>query len=121
MHPTMPLFACALLLAQLWIPPTHASDRWDLLSWCTGNTPAELGRCEGLLGAALDLSIHTDFHPTSAPPVLCFKPGTHLGDLREAVIDWLRDNPVAEPSSGLGLVRLALRETYPCPLPTTTP
>jgi len=104
----------ALLLALLWLTPVEASSRWDILRWCSAETAADAGRCEGILGAALDLTTHADFAAEPPTPALCFAPGLTLLQLRATVVAWLRDNPIAEQRSGLALVRRAIQTEFGC-------
>ena len=88
------------LITLLWVGNAQASNRWDVLRWCTTNTPTEIARCEGFLNAAVDLRTSDEF---SAP-------GSCL-----AVVAWLTENKTAAEKSGLALVSRAIRERFPCP------
>jgi hypothetical protein len=99
-----------LLLALSWLEMAQASNRWDILRWCTANTKAEIARCEGFLSAAVDLRTSEDFSGLKS----CFLPSTRLPDVRLAVIVWLKGNSIAREKSGLALVARAIQETFPC-------
>ncbi len=101
----------ALLSTLLWIEPAQASNRWDILRWCTSASHDEAARCEGFLLAALDLRTSDDF----PEPKSCFLPNTRLPHVREEVVIWLKENKVTSENSGLALVSRAIKEQYPCP------
>ncbi len=100
-----------LLLTLLWVGTTQASNRWDVLRWCTTSTQADVARCEGFLSAAVDLKTSDDFSNTKS----CFLPGTRLPDVRLAVVAWLKENETVPEKSGLALVARAIEERFPCP------
>jgi len=100
-----------LLLALPWVGIAQASDRWDILRWCTTNTKEDIARCEGFLSAAVDLRISDDF---SGGPKSCFLPSTRLSDVRLEVIVWLKGNSTVREKSGLALVARAIQERFPC-------
>ncbi len=100
-----------LLITLCWAGTAQASNRWDVLRWCTTNTPADIARCEGFLSAAVDLRISDDF----AAPKSCFLPGVRLSDIRLEVVTWLKENRTAPEKSGLALVARAIQERFPCP------
>lgn len=108
---TSPPYIAVAVLTVLWLATTEASNRWDVLRWCTTNTPADVARCEGLLSAAVDLRTSDDFSGTKS----CFLPDTNLADVREEVVAWLKNDRTAPEKSGLGLVARALQERFPCP------
>lgn len=95
----------------LWAGTAQATGRWDVLRWCTTNTPADIARCEGFLNAAIDLRTSDDF----SGPKSCFAPHMHLVDVRLEVVAWLKENKIASEKSGLALVARAIRERFPCP------
>ena len=100
-----------MIFTLLWINPAQSSNRWEVLTWCTENTPADIARCNGFLMAALDLSVSDDF----SGPKSCFYPSTRLTDVRMEVIEWLKGNKTAAEKSGLALVARAIHERFPCP------
>ena len=103
--------SAVLLLTLLWAGTTQASNRWDVLKWCTENTQSDIARCEGFLSAAVDLTTSDDFSGSKS----CFLPSTRLPDVRLEVIAWLKENKIAPEKSGLALVARAIQERYPCP------
>lgn len=110
LNKTRTLFAIALLSLFL-LGTAQASNRWDVLQWCTTNTQAEIARCDGFLNAAVDLRTSDDFAGAKS----CFLPGTRLPDIRLEVIAWLKENKTVPEKSGLALVARAIRERFPCP------
>lgn len=99
-----------LLLTMLWMGNAQATNRWDVLKWCTANTAADTARCEGFLRAAIDLRTSDDF----SGPKSCFHPDMSLFDVRLEVIAWLKENKTAPEKSGLALVVRAIQERFPC-------
>ena len=99
-----------LLLALPWVGIAQASDRWDILRWCTANTKEDIARCEGFLSAAVDLRTSDEF----SGPKSCFLPSMRLSDVRLEVIVWLKGNRTVREKSGLALVVRAIQERFPC-------
>ncbi len=99
-----------LLCTLLWAGTTQASSRWDVLRWCTEDTQADRGRCEGMISAAVDLRTSDDFSGSKS----CFLPSARLSDVRVEVVAWLKDNKVTAEQSGLALTARAIREQFPC-------
>ena len=99
-----------LLVTLLWVSNAQASNRWDVLRWCTTNTPADIARCEGFLNAAVDLRSSDDFAGSKS----CFAPNVSLLDIRREVVAWLKENKTAPQKSGLALVSRAIHERFPC-------
>jgi hypothetical protein len=100
-----------LVLALPWAGTAEASNRWNVLRWCTANTHADNARCEGFLSAAVDLRTSDDFSGSKS----CFLPSIRLHDVRKEVVSWLKENKTASEKSGLALVARAIRERFPCP------
>ena len=98
------------LITLLWVGNAQASNRWDVLRWCTTNTPTEIARCEGFLNAAVDLRSSDEF----AGPRPCFAPQTRLSKIRVEVVAWLKENKTAREKSGLALVSRAIQERFSC-------
>ena len=99
-----------LLFVLFWVGTAKASNRWDVLRWCTTNTPADIARCEGFLTAAVDLRVSDDF----SGPKSCFLPSMRMSHVRLQVIAWLKKNKAAPEKSGLALVARAIQERFPC-------
>jgi len=100
-----------LLLSLLWVGTTQASNRWEVLRWCTENTQTDIARCEGFLSAAVDLRTSDAFSVAKS----CFLPGMRLSDVRLEVVAWLKENKTVPEKSGLALVSRAIQEQFPCP------
>ena len=100
----------ALCLILFCGQAAHASNRWDVLKWCTATTPADNARCEGFLSAAIDVTTSDDF----PGPKSCFHPNTRLPHVRNEVVAWLKENKIAPEQSGLALVSRAIKERFPC-------
>lgn len=103
-------YLAALMLTLLCMSNTQASNRWDVLKWCTTNTPTEIARCDGFLNAAVDLRSSGDFAGSRS----CFAPHLRLADIRNEVVAWLRENKTTPEKSGLALVSRAILERFPC-------
>jgi len=108
---TIRTILAVLLLTLLWVGIAQASNRWEILRWCTANTQADIARCEGFLSAAVDLRISDDF----SGPKSCFLPSASLSDVRLEVIAWLKENKTVPEKSGLALVARAIQERFTCP------
>ena len=99
-----------LLVTLFWVGTAQASNRWDVLRWCTSNTQADIAQCEGFLSAAIDLRTSDDFSGQKS----CFLPSMRLYDVRLEVIVWLKENKTVPEKSGLALVARAIQERFPC-------
>ena len=99
------------IIAMLTSYQAQATNRWDIIKWCSATLPEEMGRCEGFLRAAIDLRTKDEFTEDKS----CFLPSTRLHHVREEVVLWLQENTIVEEQSGLALVNRAIKERYPCP------
>ena len=81
----------------------QASNRWDVMNWCSAASRDDVARCEGFILAAIDSRTSDDY----PGPKSCFLPSTRLPQVRQAVVAWLKLNKAAPEQSGLALVTRA--------------
>jgi Rap1a immunity proteins len=107
----------ALLLMSLTKPAAAGHFHLDvetLYGWCR---PYEVGGesvgslCEGYLNAIIDVLAHDiPIHDNLA----CIPAEVELGELRDIVIETLKDAPKTDPGNAHDWVARAISEAFPC-------